>query len=75
MTLTKADLADMLFEQLGLSKREARDVVKSFYEEISLTLEAGDSVNLSGFGNFTTGEGAVTFEPSVKLKDLARGSR
>src|SRR6186713_2783616 len=53
MTLTKAELADLLFEQLGLNKREAKDMVEAFFEEIKLALEKGDSVKLSGFGNFS----------------------
>ncbi|VEB41451.1 Integration host factor subunit alpha [Chromobacterium violaceum] len=52
MTLTKAELADLLFDQVGLNKREAKDMVESFFEEIRLALESGDSVKLSGFGNF-----------------------
>jgi len=52
MTLTKAELADMLFEQVGLNKREAKDMVEAFFEEIRTALEAGDAVKLSGFGNF-----------------------
>ncbi len=52
MTLTKAELADMLFEKVGLNKREAKDMVESFFEEIRLALEDGDGVKLSGFGNF-----------------------
>ena len=52
MTLTKAELADLLFEQLGLNKREAKDMVERFFEEIRIALERGDSVKLSGFGNF-----------------------
>ena len=52
MTLTKADLADILFEQVGLNKREAKDMVEAFFEEVRAALEAGDSVKLSGFGNF-----------------------
>ena len=51
-TLTKADLAEMLFEELGLNKREAKEIVEMFYSEISLALENNDSVKLSGFGNF-----------------------
>ena len=47
MTLTKAELADLLFEQLGLNKREAKDMVEHFFEEIRITLERGDSVKLS----------------------------
>ncbi len=52
MTLTKADLADLLFEQVGLNKREAKDMVEAFFEEVRIALESGDSVKLSGFGNF-----------------------
>lgn len=52
MTLTKADLADLLFEQVGLNKREAKDMVEAFFEELRSALEQGDSVKLSGFGNF-----------------------
>jgi integration host factor subunit alpha len=49
MTLTKAELADLLYE---LNKREAKDMVEAFFEEVRIALEAGDSVKLSGFGNF-----------------------
>ncbi len=52
MALTKADMADHLFEELGLNKREAKDLVDSFFEEIRKTLERGEEVKLSGFGNF-----------------------
>ena len=51
-TLTKAELADMLFDQVGLNKREAKDMVEAFFEEVRDALETGDSVKLSGFGNF-----------------------
>jgi integration host factor subunit alpha len=51
-TVTKAELADALFERLGLNKREAKDMVDSFFDEIRLALERGESVKLSGFGNF-----------------------
>jgi len=52
MTLTKAELADLLFDKVGLNKREAKDMVESFFEEIRVALEEGDAVKLSGFGNF-----------------------
>lgn len=52
MTLTKAELADMIFEKVGLNKREAKDMVESFFEEVRMALESGESVKLSGFGNF-----------------------
>jgi integration host factor subunit alpha len=51
-TLTKAELAEMLFDQVGLNKREAKDMVETFFEEISAALVRGESVKLSGFGNF-----------------------
>lgn len=51
-TLTKAELAEMLFAQLGLNKREAKDMVETFFQEIRAALERGESVKLSGFGNF-----------------------
>ncbi|MDC0088544.1 integration host factor subunit alpha [Porticoccaceae bacterium] len=50
--LTKADLAEMLFDELGLNKREAKEIVEMFYSEISQALENNDPVKLSGFGNF-----------------------
>ncbi len=51
-TLTKAELAEMLFDQVGLNKREAKDMVEHFFKEIRESLERGESVKLSGFGNF-----------------------
>ncbi|MGA0794875.1 MAG: integration host factor subunit alpha [Quisquiliibacterium sp.] len=51
-TLTKADLAEILFENVGLNKREAKDMVETFFDEIRGALERGESVKLSGFGNF-----------------------
>jgi integration host factor subunit alpha len=52
MTITKADLATLLHDRLGLNKREAADIVMSFFEEISGELARGDIVKLSGFGVF-----------------------
>ncbi|BAL23685.1 integration host factor subunit alpha [Azoarcus sp. KH32C] len=72
MTLTKADLIQLVVDNVGLNKREAAEMVEAFFEEISSALEAGDDVKLSGFGGFQlrvkperpgrnpkTGEGAV----------------
>lgn len=56
MALTKADMADYLFDQLGLNKREAKDMVELFFEEIRVALERGEPVKLSGFGNFALRE-------------------
>ncbi len=52
MTLTKAELADHLFNELNLNKVVARDFVDLLFEEIRKALETGRSVKLSGFGNF-----------------------
>lgn len=51
-TLTKAELAELLFEQVGLNKREAKDMVETFFDEIRDALVSGQAVKLSGFGNF-----------------------
>ncbi|WP_410505694.1 integration host factor subunit alpha [Janthinobacterium sp.] len=51
-TLTKAELAELLFEHVGLNKREAKDLVDAFFDEISDALARGEAVKLSGFGNF-----------------------
>ena len=50
--LTKADIAEKLFEDLGLNKREAKEIVEMFFEEIRHALESNEQVKLSGFGNF-----------------------
>jgi len=52
MTLTKADLAATLNEKVGLSRKEAKEIVDSFFEEMHNSLEGNESVKLSGFGNF-----------------------
>ena len=51
-TLTKAELAELLFERLGLNKRESKDMVEAFFELVHQTLVDGTDVKLSGFGNF-----------------------
>jgi len=50
--LTKADLAEKLYEELGFNKREAKELVELFFEEIRHSLEENEQVKLSGFGNF-----------------------
>lgn len=52
MTLTKVEIADSLIQKFDLTKREAKDLVESFFEEIRVALESGEDVKLSGFGNF-----------------------
>ena len=51
-SLTKADLAERLYEELGFNKREAKELVESFFDEIRIALESNEPVKLSGFGNF-----------------------
>ena len=50
--LTKADIAEKLFDDLGLNKREAKEIVEAFFEEIRTSLESSEQVKLSGFGTF-----------------------
>ena len=51
-TLTKADLAELLFDRLGLNKRESKEMVESFFDIVHDALAQGQDVKLSGFGNF-----------------------
>ena len=51
-TLTKAELAELLFDRLGLNKRESKDMVEAFFDLIHATLVTGADVKMSGFGNF-----------------------
>jgi len=53
MTLTKADLAKQLDEQIGLTNREAKEIVELFFQYIGDALTKGQQVKISGFGNFT----------------------
>ena len=50
--MIKAEMAKHLFEELGLNQREAKDLIESFFKEIRNSLERGEEVKLSGFGNF-----------------------
>lgn len=50
--LTKAEMAEKLYEDLGLNKREAKELVELFFEQIRESLESNRQVKLSGFGNF-----------------------
>ena len=51
-TMTKADFVEMLFNRMGINKRDAKDMVDAFFDEIRTALESGRTVKLSGFGNF-----------------------
>ncbi|QTH64176.1 integration host factor subunit alpha [Psychrosphaera ytuae] len=52
MALTKAEISEYLFEKVGLSKADSKALVEDFFEKIRETLENGEQVKLSGFGNF-----------------------
>jgi len=52
MTLTKADIAQDLADTFGFNKRESKELVEQFYDEISEVLVSGEQIKLSGFGNF-----------------------
>lgn len=52
MALTKADITEQLYDELGFNKREAKELVEMFFEEIRGALESNEQVKLSGFGNF-----------------------
>ncbi len=52
MSLTKADMAESLFNNLGLNKKESRELVDSYFEELTASLAVGENVRLSGFGSF-----------------------
>jgi len=53
MAVTKADLIEHLNRRLGLSKREGKDLVEAFFDQVTNTLALGEEVKLSGFGQFT----------------------
>lgn len=50
--MTKADFAERLFDEIGLNKREAKEMVELFFEQIKASLEQGEQVKISGFGKF-----------------------
>ncbi len=53
MALTRADMAESLFNELGLSKTDAHELVHLFIDELVASLAVGEQVKLSGFGNFS----------------------
>ena len=52
MTLTKSDIVDNLNDEIGLNKREAKELVEMLFDDIKNLLSEGHEVKLSGFGNF-----------------------
>ena len=68
--LTKEELQNLLFEHIGLSKRECRDMVNAIFEEMRAALEAGETVKLEGFGRFQPKE-----RPKRWARNLRSGER
>ena len=62
VTITRADLTDAVYQEVGLSRNESADLVEMVLGEISSVLEAGESVKIAGFGTFM-----------VRQKGLRRG--
>ena len=52
MTVTKDSLVEMVHNEIGLNKREAKELIEAFFEQIKKSLEEGNDIKLSGFGNF-----------------------
>jgi integration host factor subunit alpha len=65
-SLTKNELTEILFDRIGLNKREAKDVIEAFFDEISSALARGEKVKLTGFG---------TFELLTKKKRMGRNPK
>lgn len=51
--MTKADIVEIVFEKVGFSKKDVSTVIEEIFETIKTTLESGEKVKISGFGNFT----------------------
>ena len=52
MTITKESLVEMIHNEVGLNKREAKELIECFFEQIKASLENGNDIKFSGFGNF-----------------------
>jgi len=52
MTITKDSLVEMIHNEVGLNKREAKELIECFFEQIKASLENGNDIKFSGFGNF-----------------------
>jgi len=50
--MTKADLVDKIFEKIGLSKKEAQEIIEILFDTMKQTFVEGESVKISGFGTF-----------------------
>jgi integration host factor subunit alpha len=52
MALTKADISEQLFQEIGLTKRESKEIVEHYFQQLAKALQAGQQVKLSGYGNY-----------------------
>ena len=50
--MTKADIVEQIYEKIGFSKKESSEIVELIFDTMKETLERGDKVKISGFGNF-----------------------
>ncbi len=56
MAMTKADIIESVFERAGLSKKDAAEVVELIFDTLKMTLEHGEKIKVSGFGNFVVSQ-------------------
>ncbi len=53
MTVTRADLTEAVYQEVGLSRNESAHLVESVLEEVANTLAQGEAVKVSSFGTFS----------------------
>ena len=76
MTITKDSLVEMVHNEIGLNKREAKELIESFFEQIKKSLEEGNDIKLSGFGNFNLRDKAPRTERKQKtVEEVTISSR
>ena len=68
--LTKEELQNLLFDNIGLSKRECREMVNAIFEEMRAALESGESVKLEGFGRFQPRERPKRWARNLKSGEI-----
>jgi len=70
-TLTRADLAELIYSEVGISKTEASEIVDQFFEEIITDLTEGNSVKLTSFGTFSVRNKKERIGRNPKTKEEA----
>ena len=70
-TLTRADLAELIYSEVGISKTEASEIVDQFFEEIINDLVDGNSVKLTSFGTFSVRHKKERIGRNPKTKEEA----